>query len=233
MPSGTCSRRPGFADTVRSELVASLTPSFSDWWTAGGTVGAFELKYRPCERRLSLAKPMTRPREARCTIRAHASTARTGRAARPARKRGRVLLWHGAGPTGMPAWYARPTNLAVASAAQHVLTRERMLDSGRLPDVAIRRTGHRGRRRWKNLQPRTARSPGSTRNGYTPLPSPTSTPRQSAANGMAAISRVTGIHSGLIGRRRRISTFWSPAAGATRPRAMPSIIRRHASPALI
>src|SRR5262245_3927973 len=195
MPSGTCSRRPGFADTVRSELVASLTPSFSDWWTAGGTVGAFELKYRPCERRLSLAKPMTRPREARCTIRAHASTARTGRAARPARKRGRVLLWHGAGPTGMPASHDRPTTLAFASAAQQVLARGRMRDSDRGPDLAFCRTGYRVRRRWKNLQPRTARSPGSTRNGDTPFRLPTSAPRESAVNGMVAISRVIGIHS--------------------------------------
>src|SRR5262245_65938546 len=118
MPSGTCSRRSVFADTVRSELVASLTPSFSDWWTAIGVLANGDT---------SLANAVSRLQRHRrgSAICAHASTARTGRAARPARKRGRMLLWHDAGPTGIPAWHARPTNLAVASAAPHVLPRRR------------------------------------------------------------------------------------------------------------
>src|SRR5262245_39170837 len=140
MPSGTCSRRSGFADTITSELVASLTPSFSDWWTAGGAFANGDTSLANVVPRLQ------RHRTDRMKFAARSAFTLRLRvpAGRPVRlESASMLLWHGAGPTGMPAWHARPTNLAVASAAQHVLTRRRMLNSGPIAGRMRERAGER------------------------------------------------------------------------------------------
>src|SRR5207253_5347731 len=96
MPSGTCSRRSGCADTIRSLLVASVTPLWP------GLVKGVPKSNRTN----ALRERRTQPANAIALA-----------AARPRPQSGR-LLWHGKGAAGIPGWHASHLIIAIVAGRQ-------------------------------------------------------------------------------------------------------------------